>query len=416
MPTVTTQCCIAGGGPAGLMLAMLLARAGVDVVVLEKHADFLRDFRGDTIHPSTLEIMAELGWLDEFLALPHQKVHAINVQFGNERFEIAGLAHLPVRAPFVAMMPQWDFLNFLARKAAAYPGFRLLMETEARQLLIEDGRVVGMTATGRDGAIELRAPLTVAADGRASVLREASGLPVEDFGAPMDALWFRISRQPGDTSETQFRFDAGRIFIMLNRDDYWQCAFVIQKGANERIRAAGQEAFRAALRPLLPIDPVRADEIVDWEPVKLLTVQVNRLQTWWRPGFLAIGDAAHAMSPVAGVGINLAVQDAVAAANVLAEPLRAGSLDDRHLRAIGRRRAFPTRATQRMQLLLQRRIIARALGATGEIRPPLALRLLTRVPLLSRIPARLFGLGIRPEHVRTPEAPAPSLPGPHSLS
>ena len=406
MPTLTTQCCIAGGGPAGLMLAMLLARAGVDVVVLEKHTDFLRDFRGDTIHPSTLEIMAELGWLDEFLALPHQKVHAINAQFGNERFEIAGLAHLPVRAPFVAMMPQWDFLNFLARKAAAYPGFRLLMETEARQLLIEDGRVVGMTATGRDGAIELRAPLTVAADGRASVLREASGLPVEDFGAPMDALWFRLSRQPGDTSETQFRFDAGRIFIMLNRDDYWQCAFVIPKGANERIRAAGLEAFRAALRPLLPIDPVRADEIVDWEPVKLLTVQVDRLQTWWRPGFLAIGDAAHAMSPVAGVGINLAVQDAVAAANVLAEPLRAGSLDDRHLRAIERRRAFPTRATQRMQLLLQRRIIARALGATGEIRPPLALRLLTRVPLLSRIPARLFGLGIRPEHVRTPEAPA----------
>jgi 2-polyprenyl-6-methoxyphenol hydroxylase-like FAD-dependent oxidoreductase len=410
MPTLTTQRCIAGGGPAGLMLAMLLARAGVDVVVLEKHADFLRDFRGDTIHPSTLEIMAELGWLDEFLALPHQKVHAINAQFGNERFEIAGLAHLPVRAPFVAMMPQWDFLNFLARKAAAYPGFQLLMETEARQLLIEDGRVVGMTATGRDGAIELRAPLTVAADGRASVLREASGLPVEDFGAPMDALWFRLSRQPGDTSETQFRFDAGRIFIMLNRDEYWQCAFVIPKGANERIRAAGLEAFRAVLRPLLPIDPVRADEIVDWEPVKLLTVQVNRLQTWWRPGFLAIGDAAHAMSPVAGVGINLAVQDAVAAANVLAEPLRAASLEDRHLRAIERRRAFPTQATQRMQLLLQRRIIARALGATGEIRPPLALRLLTRVPLLSRIPARLFGLGIRPEHVRTLEARAPSLP------
>lgn len=406
MERLTTACCIAGGGPAGLMLAVLLARAGVPVVVLEKHADFLRDFRGDTIHPSTMQVMAELGWLDEFLQLPHQKVDRLTAQFGTHRLQLADLTRLNVPAPFIAMMPQWDFLNFLARKGRAYPSFRLIMEGEATGPIERGGRVTGVKARTPNGEIEIAADLVVAADGRQSTLRAASGLAVEDFGAPMDVLWFRLSRRPDDTPETQGRFDAGRIFVMLNRGDYWQCAFVIPKGANERIRAAGLEAFRASLRPLLPVPPARADEITDWEPVKLLTVQVNRLQRWWRPGFLAIGDAAHAMSPVGGVGVNLAVQDAVAAANVLAEPLRTGRLGDADLAAVEKRRMFPTKVTQRLQLAIQRTIIAQALDAKGPLEPPLALRLMTAVPLLRRLPARLLAMGVRPEHVQTREQSA----------
>ena len=402
-PTRSTRCCIAGGGPAGLMLGVLLARAGVCVIVLEKHADFLRDFRGDTIHPSTLELMAELGWLDEFLTLPHEKVQRLSAQFGTRRIVMADLSHLRVRAPFIAMMPQWDFLDFLARKGRRYPGFELAMESEALGLIEREGRVTGVRASNPAGPLEIAADLVVAADGRASILRAASGLALEDFGAPMDVLWFRLSRQPGDTTETQGRFDAGRIFIMLNRGDYWQCAFVIPKGQNERVRAAGLETFRASLRSLLPVPPGRADEIQDWGPVKLLTVQVNRLLSWWRPGFLAIGDAAHAMSPVGGVGVNLAVQDAVAAANILAEPLLKRALRDDDLASVERRRAWPTRATQRLQLAIQNSIIAPALSGTGTFEPPLALRVLTSVPLLNRLPGRLMGLGLRPEHVRTRE-------------
>ena len=399
---IETQCCIAGGGPAGLMLGVLLARAGVSVVVLEKHADFLRDFRGDTIHPSTLEIMAELGWLDEFLALPHQKLERMSAQFGATRLPMADFTHLPVRARFIAMMPQWDFLNFLAEKGRRYQGFQLLMEAEATDLIDAAGRIRGVAATTPSGPLEIHAGLVVAADGRQSTLRRASGLPLQDYGAPMDVLWFRLSRKPGDTPETQGRFDAGRIFIMLSRGDYWQCAFVIPKGWNDHVRAAGLEAFRASLRPLLPVAAERADEITDWDQVKLLVVQVNRLLTWWRPGFLAIGDAAHAMSPVGGVGVNLAVQDAVATANILADPLRRGAVTDAHLAALQKRREFPVRMTQRMQLAVQNSIIAPALAETGRVpRPPLALRLLTRVPILNRIPGRLIGLGVRPEHVQT---------------
>ena len=403
---IETQCCIAGGGPAGLMLGVLLARAGVSAVVLEKHADFLRDFRGDTIHPSTLEIMSELGWLDEFLTLPHEKVRHFSAQFGTQRFTMADFSRLRVRAPFIAMMPQWDFLNFLAAKGRRYPGFRLIMQGEAQGLIERDGRIEGVTAATPDGSMEIRAGLVVAADGRQSTLRAASGLAIEDYGAPMDALWFRLSRKPDDTTETQGRIDAGRIFVMLNRGDYWQCAFVIPKGWNERLRAAGLDAFQASLRPLLPFAPGRADEITDWEQVKLLVVQVNRMPKWWRPGFLAIGDAAHAKSPAAGVGVNLAVQDAVAASNILAERLRRGTLSDIDLAAVQKRRDFPTRMTQRMQLAIQNGIIAPALAGKGDLKPPLLLRLLTQVPFLNRIPGRLMGLGVRPEHVRTVAVPS----------
>ena len=399
--SIQAACCVAGGGPAGMMLGYLLARAGIDVVVLEKHADFLRDFRGDTIHPSTMQIMWKLGLLDEFLKLPHQPVRDVSAYFGDEKIEIADFSRLPVQAPYIAMMPQWDFLNFMAEKAKAFPNFRLLMRTEATRLVIDGNRCVGLKARTDDGEITIRSQLVVAADGRDSAMRKSAGLTVEDFGAPMDVLWFRLSRAASDTSETQARFFAGGIMIMLDRGDYWQCAFVIPKGENKRVRAAGLEAFRNRLVPLLPVDPSRADELQDWDQVKLLVVQVNRLKTWWRPNFLCIGDAAHAMSPVGGVGVNLAVQDAVAAANILTEPLRTGTLSDAHLQAVQKRREWPAKATQFLQLQLQKRVIASVLGSTRQVRPPLFLRLLTSIPFLRRLPARLVGLGVQPELPKT---------------
>lgn len=393
------QCCIAGGGPAGLMLGVLLARAGVNVAVLEKHADFLRDFRGDTIHPSTMTVIDELGWLDHFLTLPHTKVADLAVQFGSQRLRMVDFSRLAVKAPFIAMMPQWDFLDFLADKGRSYPNFTLRLETEAVDVLQSDGAITGVIAETSQGREEWTADLVVAADGRGSALRAAAGLVPEEFGAPMDVLWFRLSREPGDTEETQGRFDAGRIFIMLNRGDYWQCAFVIPKGGNERVRAAGLEAFRAGMAPLLPFAPARAEAITDWEQVKLLTVKVDRLKHWARPGLLCIGDAAHAMSPVGGVGINLAIQDAVAAANLLGQPLRAGRLTFADVEKVQARRDFPTRMTQRLQLTMQNSIIAPSLAARGPLVPPLPLRVLTQTPFLKDLPARLIGLGVRPEHV-----------------
>ena len=398
--TITAQCCIAGGGPAGLMLGYLLARSGVKTVVLEKHADFLRDFRGDTIHPSTMQVMHELGLLDDFLRLPHEKVKSMMGSFGSERIRIADLTHLPVKAPYIAMMPQWDFLNFMVDKAKGFASYELLMKAKAQTLIEEGGRIKGVRGKTAEAPFEVRADLVVAADGRHSELRDHSGLELEDVGAPMDVLWFRLPRAADDTDQTQARFEAGHLFVMLNRGDYWQCAFVIPKGGNEAVRGRGLEAFRTTVGKLLPFESARAGSIASFDDVKLLTVQINRLKRWWKPGFLCIGDAAHAMSPVGGVGVNLAVQDAVAAANVLAPAFKAGGVGDKELAAVQRRREWPTKVTQRLQVVMQNNVIAPTLAAKGEIRPPLALRILTRMPVLSRLPARLIGLGVRPEHVR----------------
>lgn len=396
------QCCIAGGGPAGLMLGVLLARGGVRVRVLEKHGDFLRDFRGDTIHPSTLEIMSELGLLDSFLKLPHQKVSRLTGQFGDLRVIMADFSHLPVKARYIAMMPQWDFLDFLADEGRKYPNFSLEMQSEATGLIEENGRVCGVKVRTPDGTHEVRCDLVVGADGRGSTLREASGLQVEDLGAPMDALWFRLSRRPTDTEETQGRFEAGRIFVMLNRGDYWQCAYVITKGGYEALQASGLDTFLARVGTMVPFEPERTREVTSWDLVKLLTVKVDRLPHWWRAGLLFIGDAAHAMSPLGGVGVNLAVQDAVAAANILYAPLREGRLTSADLEAVQRRRMVATRAIQGLQITLQNNVIAPTLRETGPLKPPLFLRLVNRFPFLQRLPARLIGLGIRPEHVAKP--------------
>jgi 2-polyprenyl-6-methoxyphenol hydroxylase-like FAD-dependent oxidoreductase len=404
---VATRVCVAGGGPAGMVLGLLLARAGIDVVVLEKHADFLRDFRGDTIHPSTLEVMHELGILEDLLKLPHQPVREITGQVGAFRLTLADLSHLPTRCKFVALMPQWDFLNFLSGQGKRYPTFSLRMRTEATGLIEHAGRVVGVQATTPDGPLEVRADLVIGADGRHSTVRARAGLAAEELGAPMDVLWFALARRPDDPDDTMGRFDIGVLFVMLNRTQHWQCAYVIPKGTLEPLRARGLEAFRAAVARLQPFVADRVGEIRSWDDVKLLTVQVNRLARWHRPGLLCIGDAAHAMSPVGGVGINLAIQDAVATANLLAPVLAAGAVGEADLARVQARRMLPTRLTQRMQIFVQNRVIAPVLGRApgdGVLAPPLAVRLFARLPVLRRIPARMIGMGFRPEHVRTRNA------------
>jgi len=387
-----------------MMLGFLLARAGVDVQVLEKHGDFLRDFRGDTVHPSTLEVIYELGILEEFLKRPHQEVRDLAGQVGSETVPIADFTHLPTHCKFTALMPQWDFLNFIAEKAKHYPGFHLKMQAEVTDLIKEDGNIVGVQAKTPTGTLEMRASLTIGADGRHSVVRERAGLEVVNVGAPMDVLWMRFSRKNSDPEQTFGHIDAGKMLVMLNREEYWQCAFVIPKGGFDEIRQKGLPALREEIANFSPALRDRVEELRDWKDVSLLTVAVDRLARWHLPGLLCIGDSAHAMSPIGGVGINLAIQDAVATANILSEKLREGAVRESDLRAVQQRRMFPTRATQGLQVFVQNRIIKRALGSTKPLRLPWPLKLVRRWSVLRRILPRIVGVGFRPEHVKTPEA------------
>ena len=401
--TYETRCCVAGGGPAGMMLGVLLARAGVHVVVLEKHADFLRDFRGDTVHPSTLEVMHELGVLDDFLARPHSELREVRGMIGDERVTLADFSHLPVHAPFIAMVPQWDFLDFLAEQGRRYPTFQLVMQAEVFELIERDARVVGVRAQTPGETLDIYANLVVGADGRSSTVRSLGRLPVQDVGAPIDVLWMRLSKKPDDSATAALgNVRNGHVFVMLDRGDYWQCAYVIPKGGYDELRRGGLDAFRAQIVSVVAFLSDRVGEIRSWEDVKLLTVKVDRLPQWHRPGLLCIGDAAHAMSPVGGVGINLAIQDAVAAANILWEPLQRGAPSAADLQAVQRRRELPARITQRVQVFVQEHVLFRTLKSGVPTRLPLLAKLLNRFPALRRIPARLVGLGFRPEHVRTP--------------
>jgi 2-polyprenyl-6-methoxyphenol hydroxylase-like FAD-dependent oxidoreductase len=391
-----------GGGPAGMMAGLLFARAGCNVLVLEKHSDFFRDFRGDTVHPSTLELLRELGLLDEFLKRPHDEVRKLTGRVANELITIADMSYLPVESRFVALMPQWDFLDFLAQEARHYPTFALRMQAEAVDLLFRDNRVAGVRlGTGE----EIGARLTIAADGRSSILRDKAELPRRDLGAPIDVLWFRLPKEPTLTNETGGTFGSGTMVVEIDRGDYWQCAYVVPKGAADEIRAKGIEAFRKDVAHAAPDLAAVVDTLKDWDQVKLLSVSLDRLTCWSRPGLLAIGDAAHAMSPVGGVGINLAIQDAVAAANALAGPLARGENLDPLLGKVQERRMFPTKVIQGAQQAIHKRILTPLIVRQAVLdKVPFVLRLFQRFPVLQRIPARLVGLGIRREHIRSPDA------------
>jgi 2-polyprenyl-6-methoxyphenol hydroxylase-like FAD-dependent oxidoreductase len=402
--TITTGCVISGGGPAGMMCGFLLARAGVDVVVLEKHRDFLRDFRGDTVHPSTQQVMHELGLLDRFLQLPHAKISKVTIDFGDRHFTIGDFSHLPTVSKFIALMPQWDFLDFIAGEAKTLPNFRLMMETEARDLIASkdakgQDRIAGVLATSPAGNLQIRAALTIAADGRTSRLRDKSGLPLRELGAPFDVLWLRLPWRAGDPVDLVGRIGPGVFFVMIYRGDYWQCAYGIPKGGHDAIKAEGINGFRNRLRQVAGFAADRADTITGFDQVKLLTVAVNRLEQWARPGLLCIGDAAHAMSPAGGVGINLAIQDAVAAANIVGPVLlkRVPKLSD--LKKVQKRRQFPTVVIQAFQLFAQRVMLAPTLASTTMPKVPWVVKLLNRCPRLQRLPARFVGMGPRPEHV-----------------
>ena len=392
-----------------MMLGLLLARAGVEVTVLEKHADFLRDFRGDTIHPSTLVVMQDLGLLDRFLELPHQRVDALHANVYGKELVIADFRRLPVACPYLVLLPQWDFLDFLAREAGRWAGFRLLMDTEATGVIEADGRVVGLRGEGPHGPLEIASDLVVAADGRTSTVRAAAGLATIEHGAPMDVLWFRLPRDPCRTMrQTGGHVRPGLFMVTIDRGSYWQCGFVIAKGSLEQRRADGLDAFREDIVRTAPFLAEAVAQLRNWDDIKLLTVQVNRMPRWHRDGLLCIGDAAHAMSPVGGVGINLAIQDAVAAANRLAVPLLQRRLGSEDLAAVQRRREWPTRVTQRLQIAVQNEVLAPVLSGTPgghQAMPaslPVPLRLLARWPTLNRIPARMVGMGVRPERVHSP--------------
>ncbi len=395
--------CIIGGGPAGMMLGLLLARAGLPATVLEKHKDFFRDFRGDTIHPSTLELMYELGLLDKLLEIRHTRVDRIAAVVGGERFEIADLTHLPTHAKFVALMPQWDLLNFLAAEAARYPSFTLRMGWEATGLIENNGVVTGVRANTPDGPVDIPADLTVGCDGRHAVSREAAHLPVVEEGVPIDVLWFRLPRQPSDAETGLGYVNYGRLMVLINRIDYFQTAYLIAKGGFDQIRLEGLDNFHASLERIAPFLAGRTAEIDSWDKVKLLSVQINHLERWSLPGLLCIGDAAHAMSPVGGIGINIAVQDAVAAANMLTEPLRSGNLTAEHLQQLQRYRERAVHKTQRVQIYAHR-MLNGVLHNPGPIKPPLLLRVLTSLPGFSRIPARFVGMGLQPQHIQTKQA------------
>lgn len=396
------DCCIVGAGPAGLMLGLLLARAGVSVTVVEKHHDFLRDFRGDTIHPSTLEVMKELGFLDEFLTLPHQKARTLHAEISGRPATIADFSRLPVSCRYIAFMPQWDFLTFIADKARALPGFNLLMGCAVTDLVERGGRIAGVTLRDADGAERtLDTALVVGADGRNSVVRRVAGFPVTDLGSSVDVLWMQVSRHPDDPPQAMSHAGPSQGIVLIDRGDYWQVGYVVGKGNFGQVKRDGLPALRAKLAAVAPLPADRFEELADWDQVHLLEVRMDRLAHWWKPGVLCIGDAAHAMSPIGGVGVNLAVQDAIAAANILAKPLRDGALTNAHLRAVQARRQFPTWATQKIQLMMRRKRSAGSEGTAPPGKPPAFLRAIARSRLLPHLAGRLIGMGFRPEHVRT---------------
>ncbi len=404
-PGDRVQCCIVGGGPAGMMLGLLLARAGVATTVLEKHADFLRDFRGDTVHPSTLRILDELGLLDAFLQRPHQRLERLGGSFGAARVQLADFSGLPPRYGFIAMMPQWEFLDFLAGEAKTLPAFTLRTRAEVTGLIEESGRVVGVRGTAAEGEFALRSDWTIGCDGRHSSVRAAAGLGIEDVGAPIDVLWFRVGRDPANLDDSLARVTAGHLVVTIDRGDYWQCAFVVPKGGAAALQRGSIEAFRAEVAQAVPLLAAHIGDVRSWDDVKLLTVSVDRLTRWSIPGLLCIGDAAHAMSPVGGVGINLAIQDAVATANLLAARMREGSLVDADLDAVRQRRLWPTKMTQAMQVAIQDNVLVPALDSGDAVlRVPLPIRIVSAMPLLQRLLARMIGMGVRPEHVRSPVA------------
>jgi 2-polyprenyl-6-methoxyphenol hydroxylase-like FAD-dependent oxidoreductase len=381
------------------MLGFLLARAGVDVLVLEKHKDFFRDFRGDTIHPSTLELLHELELLEEFLRQPHQELREITAHFGNQLVHVADFSHLPTNCQFIAFMPQWDFLNFLCVQARRFSKFRLRMEAEVTGLLFEDGRVAGVKARTPEGWLEVRATLVVGADGRGSTVRQSAGLEVVDLGAPIDVLWFRLNKEASDPPQAFGFVSAGQFMVLIDRADYWQCAYVIRKGSFKEKQQAGIETFRGEIARCAPFLAKRVEAVKEWDAVKLLNVKVDRLRQWHREGLLCIGDSAHAMSPVGGVGINLAIQDAVATANLLATKLRTNTVEEKDLMAVQKRREYPARVTQRLQVFMHKHLLERIFNSAETIAVPLPLRLAERFPRLRRILARVVGIGIRPEHI-----------------